>query len=209
MLDNVIVFRQNSIKISKDKIIYFDPFKIDDKFNDADIIFITHDHYDHYDVESIKNIKNNNTFIVIPTSLLEEAKKLFNEDKIVVVTPSNEYVIDSISFKTVPSYNINKAFHPKSNNWVGYVVNIDNNIYYVMGDTDAISEAENVKCDVLFIPIGGTYTMDYEEASNLANIIKPKIAVPVHYGSIVGSLDDGNKFINNLDSNIKGELLIK
>jgi L-ascorbate metabolism protein UlaG (beta-lactamase superfamily) len=179
------------------------------EYHDADIIFITHDHCDHYDKDSIKKIMNDNTYVVIPNSLFNEVKELFNEDKILIVNPLMNYTINDISFKTVPAYNINKQFHPKSNNWIGYIVNIEGYTYYVMGDTDLIQEAKDVKCDVLFIPIGGTYTMDYNEAAELTNIIKPKVAVPVHYGSIVGSLEDGNEFINRLDKDIKGELLIK
>lgn len=208
MLDNIFVFKQSSIKIVKDKIIYFDPYKMDKEFHDADIIFITHDHYDHFDINSIKKVMSDKTYIVIPETLSNSVSEIFDSEKIKVVLPLNDYVVDDISFSTIPSYNINKQFHPKSNNWLGYLVNIDNKTYYIMGDTDDIPEARNVSCDVLFIPIGGTYTMDYKEAVNFTNYIKPKIAIPIHYAEVVGTFDDAMSFINNLDKNIKGAILI-
>ncbi len=207
MLDNIEVICQSAIKFSLDKNIYFDPFKIKDRLNDADYIFITHDHYDHYDVDSINNIRKDSTKIIIPSSLLDSCLNIFSKENILVVEPLKDYVIDDIKFSTVPAYNINKNFHPRSNNWVGYVINLNNYTYYIMGDTDAVEEAKNVSCDVLFIPIGGTYTMNYEEASKLTNVINPKIAVPIHYGTIVGSKSDGTNFINLI--NTEGKELMK
>ena len=208
MLDGVNVFRQSAIKIKKDKIVYFDPFKINEEIHDADIIFVTHDHFDHFDVSSINNIKNDNTFIVVPYSLENSVLSLFDRDKILLVKPNLEYEIDDIRFSTVPSYNINKKFHPKENNWVGYLVNIGGYSYYVMGDTDDTEEARNIHPDVLFIPIGGTYTMNREEALNYTNYVKPKVVVPIHYKEVVGTIEDAQYFINNLNNDIEGVILI-
>ena len=209
MLDNVQLVCQSSIKISSDKIVYFDPFKIKDNYHDADIIFITHDHYDHFNIESINKIKKEDSIIVIPTIMYNEVKELFNEDRIIKVEPNNNYVIDGIVVEVIPSYNINKKFHPRENNYVGYIVTLDNVRYYVMGDTDAIEEAKSVDCDILFIPIGGTYTMDYNEASMLTNEIKPSIVVPTHYGSVVGTYNDGYVFKEKIDSSIECKILMK
>lgn len=209
MLDNVEVFCQSSIKISKDKIIYFDPFKISNKYSDADIIFITHDHYDHYDKDSILNIKNDFSYIVIPNSLLDQVSSYFDKDKILVVEPNKEYSFAGITFKTIPAYNLNKKFHPKDNNWVGYIVNINGTSYYAMGDTDVTFEAKEVCCDVIFVPIGGTYTMDYKEAAEYINFVKPNMVVPIHYGSVVGDMSLGEDFKNLLDSSIICKILIK
>ncbi len=207
MLENVELFCQSSLKFSRDKIVYFDPFKISTEYHDADYIFITHDHFDHYDVDSIKKIVKNDTKIVIPASLEEKAKELFSEDNILVVEPLKDYVVGDISFRTVPAYNTNKNFHPRSNNWVGYVVNLDNYSYYVMGDTDSTPEAKEVKCDVLFIPIGGTYTMDYKEAAELTNIIRPQLAVPIHYSTVVGTREDADKYLELIE--VEGQVLMK
>jgi L-ascorbate metabolism protein UlaG (beta-lactamase superfamily) len=197
---------QSSIKIDN---IYFDPYKIKEKYEDAEIIFITHSHYDHFDISSINNIKNENTIIVIPNdeSILNELD--FDQDKILIVEPNQSYEINNIKFNTIPSYNINKSFHKKEYNWVGYIINYNNESYYIMGDTDATDESKTVQCDKLFIPIGGTYTMDYLEASNLTNIIQPKEVYPIHYGSIVGDISLGEQFSNLIDKNIKVNILIK
>ena len=200
----------SSIKFIGEKIIYFDPFRISENFHDADLIFITHDHYDHYDEDSIKKIIKEDTKIIVPTLLKDNIKKLkIKVNNIVSVLPNNKYVVDNIEFKTIPSYNTNKSFHPKEKNWVGYIVTLDNEIYYIAGDTDVTSENKNVKADVILIPIGGTYTMDVEEASYLTNIINPKIVIPTHYGSVVGYIKDGEKFKDLTDSKIICKLLIK
>ena len=208
MLENVEVFCQSTIKMIKDKIIYFDPFKYNMEEHDADIIFITHDHYDHFDKESILKIKNDNTYIVIPSTTYNDALTIFPEDRIIVVEPNKDYDVLKIKFHTVNAYNPDKPYHPKENGWVGYVVYLDK-VYYIMGDTSDTPEARNVSCDCLFIPIGGTYTMDYLEAATYTNLVKPKIAVPIHYGDIVGSKTDAENFINKLDSSITGIILKK
>ena len=206
MLDNVECLCQSAIKIKGEKIIYFDPIKIEEKIEDADIIFVTHDHFDHFDAASINNIKKDSTKIVVPASLLEKAKDIFLVDSILVVEPNKEYEVDGIKFETIPAYNTNKNFHPKSNNWVGYVVNINDKKYYVMGDTDATKEAENVKCNYLFIPVGGVYTMTWEEAASLTNKVKPDVAVPIHYGLACGSREDAVNFVNNIE--VEGRIMI-
>lgn len=208
MKENFTVNCQNSIKILGSKTLYFDPYCINNETNDADIIFITHDHYDHFDVQSIKKIKKDSTVIVVPKSLEKEVEKVFKTDNIFVVMPMNTYMIDDITFKTISAYNIDKNFHPKENNWVSYIITMNGTSYYIMGDTDLTPEAKKVKADVLFIPIGGTYTMNKEEAVELTNIIEPKIAVPVHYGKVVGSKIDADYFVKNVSKNVKSLILI-
>ncbi len=206
MLENIEVLCHSSIRINKEKVIYIDPFKINKNYNDADIIFITHDHYDHYSEEDIDKVIKEDTTIVIPKDLL---KKGIHKNAIIVAEPNKEYETQGINFNTIPAYNINKKFHPKENNWLGYIITINNVKYYVAGDTDITDENRKVKCDVAFVPVGGTYTMDFKEAARLINEIKPKIAVPIHYGSIVGTEQDARNFINLLNSEIKGVILIK
>lgn len=210
MLEDIEVLFHSSIKIDKGKKIYIDPFKIKEEYNDADIIFITHDHYDHYSEEDIDKVINKDTTIVVPEELLTKLlKKGISRDSIVTVEPNENYIVQGIKFETVPAYNVNKKFHPKENNWVGYIIEINNTKYYVAGDTDITEENRKVKCDVAFVPVGGTYTMDYKEAAQLVNEIKPKIAVPIHYGSVVGTKEDAVEFVKLLDSTIKGIILMK
>ena len=210
MLNNIEVLYHSSIRISKEKIIYIDPFKIDRNYNDADIIFITHDHYDHYSEEDINKVKKEDTVIVVPKGMSAKLlKQGFKQDYIVTVDSDNTYMVKDIKFETIPAYNINKKFHPKENDWVGYVIQINGVRYYIAGDTDVTEENKNVKCDVAFVPVGGTYTMDYKEAAELVNEIKPKIAVPIHYGSVVGSKQDAIDFISLFGSDIEGIILMR
>ena len=208
MLDNIEVLIHSSIKFSKDIIIYFDPYKINKDYHDADIIFITHSHYDHYSPLDIKKVIKDNTIIVCSKDVKEELLKL-NINNIIEVVPNKDYEVLNIKFKTIPAYNVNKNFHPKENNWVGYLINYNNVKYYIAGDTDITEENKNIICDVAFVPIGGTFTMDYKEAANLINEIQPKIAVPIHYGFIVGNKDDGIKFSKLLNNNIECKIYIK
>lgn len=208
MLDNIEVLIHSSIKFSKDIIIYFDPYKINKDYHDADIIFITHSHYDHYSPLDIKKVIKDNTIVVCSKDVKEELLKL-NINNIIEVVPNKDYEVLNIKFKTIPAYNVNKNFHPKENNWVGYLINYNNVKYYIAGDTDITEENKNIICDVAFVPIGGTFTMDYKEAANLINEIQPKIAVPIHYGLIVGNKDDGIKFSKLLNNNIECKIYIK
>lgn len=204
---NIQVFNQASIKFSGAKIIYFDPYKLPIEKHDADLIFITHDHYDHYEEESIKKTMNENTMLVVPTILKEQASKLTNN--LLVVEPNKVYTIDDITFETIPSYNEAAPYHPKDKLYVGYNVNINGTKYYIMGDTDRTPEADKVKTDICFVPIGGTYTMNVDEAIDYINELKPKKVIPIHYGSIVGDISLGNDFKDRINKEIEVEILIK
>lgn len=210
MLENIEVLCHSSIKINKEKVIYIDPFRIETNYNDADIIMITHNHYDHYSEEDIDKVKKKDTVIIAPEELLTKLlKREFNKNNIITVEPNKEYKVEGIKIKTLPAYNINKQFHPKENRWIGYIIEIKGIKYYIAGDTDATPENKKVKCDVAFVPVGGTYTMDFKEAADLVNEIKPKIAVPIHYDSIIGTKQDAIDFSKLLYPEIKCEILIK
>ena len=209
MLENIKVLCHSSIKFEKGQIIYFDPFKINENYNDADIIFITHSHYDHFSEEDILKVKKEETKIVVPEDLYNRSLELgFSEENILVVRPNEEYEINNIKFKTIPAYNLNKNFHPKTNNWVGYIITLDNIVYYIAGDTDVTEENRKVKCDVAFVPIGGTYTMTAKEAATLVNEINPKITVPIHYNCIIGSKEDEKVFKNSVNDDIEVMILL-
>ena len=210
MLENIEVLYHSSIRISKNKVIYIDPFKIDKNYNDADIVFITHDHFDHYSEEDIDKVINENTTIIIPEELLTKIlRKGINKNAVITVESNKEYMVQGIKFETIPAYNTSKTFHPKENDWVGYIITLDGIRYYIAGDTDITEENRKVKCDVAFVPVGGTYTMDFKEAAQLINEIQPKIAVPIHYGSVVGTKQDATDFIKLLHPSIKGIILMK
>ena len=196
---------QSSIKITGEKIIYFDPLKVEES-HDADLILITHSHWDHFSKEDILKIKKETTKIIAPKDSKEEILTLgFTESNIYIVEPDEEFSLHSILIKTVPAYNKSKTFHPKENKWLGYVVKIEDTIYYVMGDTDALEENKNITCDVLCIPIGGTYTMNATEAAEFTNILNPKKVIPIHYGLVVGTEYDLDTFKQLLNKKIEVE----
>ena len=196
------VLNHASIKIEDGKTIYIDPYDIKEEFHDADYIFITHDHYDHYDPNSISKIQKENTQIIVPKCLEEEKNDL-------VVEPNKEYTVNDLFFQTIPSYNTGKPFHPKGKGYVGYLIKLKGVRYYAMGDTDRTEEADSVQTDVCFVPIGGTYTMNVEEATAYINETSPKLAIPIHYGKIVGDLSLGKEFQSKINKNIKTMILIK
>ena len=210
MLEDIEVLYHSSIRMNKGKMIYIDPYHIEKNYKDADMIFITHDHYDHYSEEDIDKVRKNNTIFIVPENLLNKLiKKGINDENIITLDPGDAENIDGIKVEAIHSYNIDKPFHPKENNWLGYVIEIDGVRYYIAGDTDITEENKKIKCDVAFVPVGGTYTMNFSEAAQLINIIKPKIAVPIHYGSVVGTKQDATDFIKLLYPTTKGIILMK
>ena len=202
------VLCHSSIKITTEsKKIYIDPFKIKDEAHDADVIFVTHSHYDHFSEEDIIKIKNQNTKISVTEDLLDRTIELgFDKNNIMIVEPNNFYNLLNIKFNTIPAYNINKKFHPKENNWIGYLLDIENKIIYIAGDTDITDENKSIECDIALVPIGGTYTMKYKEAAELINRIKPKLTIPTHYGDIVGKKEYGIKFRELIKEDIEVEI---
>lgn len=210
ILSGVEVFCHNSIKIKKEVIIYIDPYKIEKEYNDADYVFCTHEHYDHFSPEDIKKVIKEDTVIITVPNTLEETMKLQpDRSKIILVGPNESYDMRNIKFETTVAYNERKLFHQKSKKWVGYIITINGDRFYIAGDTDDLPELENIKCDVAFIPIGGMYTMNHSEAANLANEMHPKIVIPTHYGLIVGSKEDAEEFKQEVISDIKVEIFIK
>lgn len=211
MLEGIEVLYHSSIRIEKEgKVIYFDPYNIEGEPKDADIIFCTHSHYDHFSKEDILKLKNEDTIIVGTVDLEIQIRELgFEDSQKLLVLPNKKYSISNLVVETVPSYNINKEFHKKEYDWVGYVITLDGIRYYIAGDTDVNDDNRKVKCDVAFLPVGGKYTMTATEAAGLANTIKPKIAVPTHYAGIVGEFANGKEFEHMLNPNIKCVLYIK
>jgi L-ascorbate metabolism protein UlaG (beta-lactamase superfamily) len=200
-----------SVKIQGEKTIYFDPFKIKGEPHDADFIFCTHDHFDHLSPGDIKKVIKTGpgtTVLVVPETNAKKFKK-YQLQEIIGVKPDSRYEADGIKFRTVPAYNVDKKFHKRKENHVGYIVYIGEVSYYFAGDTDYIPEMDSIEADVVFLPVGGTYTSTAAEAAKAANAIKPKAAVPIHFGSVVGTRKDAEEFIENLAEGIKGIILLQ
>lgn len=201
-LNHITVNTQNSIRIEGSKILYFDPFKVDNDVHDADMIFITHEHYDHFEPDSIAKVKKESTFLVAPESMKEKvlSESGMAPDQCIFYEPGEEHEWEGIVIETIPAYNKLKPFHLKAKKWQGYIVTMDDIRYYVAGDTDVNEDIKKVQCDVAMIPIGGHYTMDKKQAADYVADIKPKAVIPTHYGSIVGKKTDGMEFKNYLET---------
>lgn len=215
-MTNISINARSSIRIEGTKVIYFDPFKIAEEKHDADIVFITHEHFDHFSPEDIVKIANKNTVLVAPYSMKElvikEVGETINEMKFAQAEETEaSFMIDNIFVKWVHAYNIGKPFHTKERGWIGYVVTLDGETYFVTGDTDANEDNVNVKCDVLFVPCGGKYTFDAEEAAEFTFKIKPRKVIPTHYTDIPGESEIGETFrvkMEKLTGNIEIEVML-
>lgn len=192
----------SSVCINGEKIIYFDPYTLPENLPKADIIFITHDHRDHLSPDDVAKITKESTVIVIPKSVTHMFKKT-----VVSVSPGDETVIAGIPVTVVPAYNVDKQFHPRDRGWVGYIVTVDKTKVYFAGDTDRIPEMKTFEADIALLPVSGTYVMTAEEAAEAALDIKPEIAIPIHYGTVVGTKDDAERFADLLKGKI--EVVIK
>ena len=211
MTKDIELFTQNSIKIMEgDRRIYIDPFQMRREPQNADFILITHDHYDHFSPKDIAKVASQSTILVVPETMAEKAKEVESlVAKICTVRPGEEYVFDGLRLETVAAYNIGKAFHPKESGWVGYIVIIAGQRIYIAGDTDINDDNINISCDIALVPVGGTYTMDARKAAELINKIRPQTAIPIHYGSIVGSRSDGEEFAKHVEAPVRVELKLQ
>ena len=207
---NIAVNVQSSIRIRGSKTIYFDPWQIEGEPHDGDYVFITHEHYDHFSPEDIRKAIKFDGYLVVPSSMYHMTGEITTipQSHIVTVRPGEKREIARLMVETYPAYNQNKPFHIKRNGWLGYLITMDADKYYVSGDTDAIPEIKDIRCDVAFLPIGGTYTMDASAAAGLTKKIHPRVVIPTHYGSIVGSPVDGDFFQGLLPRDIRCELLL-
>lgn len=199
------VNRHSSIRIGSDKVIYFDPYLIDSETHDADIIFITHEHFDHFSVDDIKKVEKEDTVYVIPDNMYD----MLGGENVYVLRPNEKITIEGHEVITLPSYNVGKPFHPKDKGNLAYIVTIEGKRVFVAGDCDMNEDNSRIRVDIAFVPVGGKYTMDYREAAALVNRIRPELAIPVHYGEVAGDRKDGERFRELVDKDIKVELLLK
>jgi L-ascorbate metabolism protein UlaG (beta-lactamase superfamily) len=192
---NITKLAHDGVKIEYNStIIYIDPFKLADSLDKADLILITHGHYDHCSREDVKKVANASTIIIAPPDCLSTLAGLELKG-VQPIKPGNKLSVLGFIIEAVPAYNINKTFHSKEQEWVGYIINMNGKRIYHAGDTDRIPEMKNLtNIDVAFLPVSGKYVMTADEAALACSDIQPKIAIPMHYGSIIGTKSDAEQF---------------
>lgn len=200
--------------IKNSKVIYIDPYNIKEDSEKADLILVTHSHYDHCSVADMEKIVKEGTKIIMTADCQSKITKFQIPINMIITEPGREIDYKGIKINVISSYNIDKPFHQKEEGWVGYLIKIKNLLIYHAGDTDLIPEMQKLtgykqkgKKFVAILPIGGRFTMSPEEAAEAAKLIKPTLAIPMHYGSIVGGEDDAQEFCelckeNNIESKI-------
>ncbi len=203
ILNNIHWLGHDGFRIDAVKTLYFDPYQISGQVP-ADIICVSHEHFDHCSANDIKKIQHPGTVIVT-----NSASAAALDGDVRVVTPGDTITFEGIEIEAVPSYNVNKDFHPKASGMLGFVVTVEGTRIYHAGDADFIPEMKDVKADVALLPVSGTYVMTAEEAVQAALEIQPQVAIPMHFGSIVGSEDDAQRFAESLKGSIKVVILPK
>ena len=182
----------------EDTVIYIDPWKLKESPHDATLVFVSHSHYDHYSPEDIAKVSGQDTKLIASADVV--AKEKAGE----AIMSGLTVELESVRVRGVAAYNPNKQFHPKANNWVGFIIEIGSKRIYYAGDTDLTEEMKALKdIDIALLPVGGTYTMNADEAAEAAKHIKPKQAIPYHWGDIVGRRSDAERFAELAECEVK------
>ncbi len=172
-----------------------DPYELRSVPEKADLVLVTHEHFDHCDANSVRLIAKPDAVILTPQNA---ADKLKGTGTVKVVKAGDEMTEKGVPVKVVPAYNVRadrQRFHPKNYGGVGYLLTLAGKVIYHAGDTDVIPEMDALgQVDIALLPVSGTYVMDADEAAEAAKRIKPAHTVPMHWGSIVGSKADAEKF---------------
>ena len=194
ILENIFWLGHDGFMIkADDRIVTIDPYQVA-TVEPADILLITHVHYDHCSPEDVKKLQHDSTVIVTEP---ESADQLSGDIRI--MKPGDAIEVKGTKIEAVAAYNTNKKFHPKEKNWLGFIVTLGGSRIYHAGDTDLIEEMADLNVDIALLPVSGTYVMTAEEAIEAAKLIKPKIAIPMHYDSLVGSEADAKAFAKGLE----------
>ncbi|MCJ7692881.1 MAG: MBL fold metallo-hydrolase [Sedimentisphaerales bacterium] len=187
-----------SFKIwTEESVVYIDPWKLKDVGDKADVVLVSHGHFDHYSAQDVKKVAGEETRLISSADVIEQEKRGQ------VLGPGETIEVGEVKVTGVAAYNPKKQFHPKQNKWLGFVVEVESVKIYYAGDTDLTEEMKGLEgIDVALLPVGGTYTMDAKAAAEAAKHIKPKAAVPYHWGDIVGDESDAKRFSDSADCEV-------
>jgi len=199
----IVWLGHDGFRIDASKTIYIDPFQISSG-PEADLILITHEHFDHCSPDDVTKVQKPETVIITEKDSVPKLSGDVREIK-----PGESLTVDDVKIEAVPSYNTDKNFHPQANGWLGFIVEIDGVRIYHAGDTDVIPEMKELSVDIALLPVSGTYVMTSEQAVNAALDINPKLAIPMHYGAIVGGGEDATSFKDALAGKIEVVILEK
>jgi L-ascorbate metabolism protein UlaG (beta-lactamase superfamily) len=194
MSENLHWLGHDSFRIDGPPVVYVDPYQLSGELPPADLILITHDHFDHLSPADVAKIHRPATVVVAPKEVVSKLSV-----PVTTIAVGETRKVAGISVKAVAAYNTDKTFHPKADGKVGFVFAVGGVTYYHAGDTDVIPEMNDLAPDVALLPVSGTYVMTADEAAKAARAIKPKTAVPMHYGAIVGSEADARRFAKLLE----------
>ena len=193
----IVWLGHDAFRVDADKTVYFDPYQISGGPG-ADLILISHDHFDHCSPEDVAKIQTPETVIVTEK---DSAKKLSGDVREMMA--GETMTVGGMKIEAVPSYNIDKDFHPQDNAWIGFIVEVEGVRIYHAGDTDFIPEMKALDVDIALLPVSGVYVMTADEAVEAALAINPKIAIPMHYGAVAGTEQDAINFKNALEGKIE------
>jgi L-ascorbate metabolism protein UlaG (beta-lactamase superfamily) len=179
-----------SFRIAGDgAVVYIDPWKLSAPANDGDVVLVSHSHYDHLSPEDVAKVLKVGGQAFGPGDV---AGKL---PGCIAVQPGESRQAGRVRVTGVPAYNIGKKFHPRANNWLGWIVELGGKRVYYAGDTDFTPDMAGLtRIDLALLPVGGTYTMDAETAAEAVAKFQPARVVPYHWGDIVGQRADAERF---------------
>lgn len=203
--------------IQNGKSIVIDPYNLSDNPPRADLILITHSHYDHCSIKDIEKVKKEGSVVVVPADAQSKITRVEGVD-MQIIEPGDELTFGGVKVEAIPAYNVGKDFHPKREGWIGYVIKFKDVVIYHSGDSDKIPEMRNLtgygkhgNDFVALLPVSGKYVMDAEEAAEVASLLSPDLAIPMHYGAgVAGTREDAEKFVKLCgEKGLKAEILEK